>query len=268
MIDALRRNPPKIRVGPPPTPPGAPGLKARRDLEWANTMGDKSKGCVSRRVGGLGEGQPCLVPPWDAAGVQIQPTDWTLGSPGFAQVHWGGETWSAWDYGDQLDLPQALCRSRGLTAYREQRQCLLKTTAAAIIAARTGLPPPPECVHEVAQELRAHHWNMAQEANEAADGNPARVSPGCHADALQTLVHDALGLDCSKDFRSLAAFPHTMHAELTLVVWRVSPTGGLALETLVGEAYGVQTGNIAHALVHRGHMRLLTPPGSTITANG
>eukprot|EP00972_Heterocapsa_arctica_P054320 8006361-Heterocapsa_arctica.AAC.1 len=75
--------------------------------------------------------------------VVVWPTNWDQGYPGVALVHWQDEQWEAWDYGDKLPLGPELSRDAHLqVGHVETRQCLLKTAAATILYADTGVLPP------------------------------------------------------------------------------------------------------------------------------
>ena len=55
---------------------------------------------------------------------------------------------------------------------------------------------------------------------------------------------------------------HTNHMETALYVWRVSRGGALTLESFMGADFQTNQARpkVAHALVHKDHMRLLVPP--------
>ena len=59
-----------------------------------------------------------------------------------------------------------------------------------------------------------------------------------------------------------AAFPHESHGDLALYVWGVSRGGALTLESFAGADFQTNRAHpkVAHALVRKGHMRLLVLP--------
>ena len=97
--------------------------------------------------------------------VEIDTTDWSRGFPGVAMVTWQDEEWRALDYGDKLPFGEELCeRYQVPKGTVEQRQCLLKSVAAAVLHARDGHLPAHGQVLATAQELRTGHWRAATEA--------------------------------------------------------------------------------------------------------
>ena len=196
-----------------------------------------------------------------AAPVDIGLTDWSRGFPGVAMVSWHGEEWRALDYGDKLPLGPELCEQfRKPADTLETRQCLLKSVAAAVLHAQDGQLPAHGQVLSAAQTLRTSHWWSANEAAVALGDCPPWISP--EENDLRVFIHDVIEADHEKDFHSLAAFPHESHGDLALYVWRVSRGGALTLESLVGADFQTDRTRpkVAHALVHKGHMRLLVPP--------
>ena len=113
-----------------------------------------------------------------------------------------------------------------------------------------------------AVDLRREQWYAAQEASVALGKAPPWVTP--EESDLRAFVHDAESPNHEKDFHSLAAFPCALYEDMVLYVWRASSVGDLRLETIVGEQVGPSDSEVrsAHALVHRGHMRLLVPPAN------
>ena len=89
---------------------------------------------------------------------------------------------------------------------------------------------------------------------------PQWISP--EENDFRVFIHGVVEADHEKDFHSVAAFPHESHRDLALYVWRISRGGALTLESLVGAAFQTNRARpkVAHALVHKGHMRLLVPP--------
>ena len=141
----------------------------------------------------------------------------------------------------------------------ETRQCLLKSVAAAVLHALDG-HLPARGVLSAAQILRTSHWRPATEAAVALGDCPPWISP--EENDLRVFIHDVIEADHEKDFHSLAAFPRESHGDLALYVWRVSRGGALTLESFVGADFQTNRAHpkVAHALVHKGHMRLLVPP--------
>ena len=80
---------------------------------------------------------------------------------------------------------------------------------------------------------------------------------------LRTFVHDLVHRDHDKDYRSLAAFPPAAAEHVACHILRVSHRGTCTGETVYGWQYDDQTSPHIWLLVHRGHMRLLTPPDQT-----
>ena len=178
-------------------------------------------------------------------------------------VSWRGEEWRALDYGDKLPLWPELCEQfRKPADIMETRQCLLKSVAAAVLHAQDGQLPAHGQVLSAAQTLRTSYWWSATEAAVALDDCLQWISP--EENDLRVFIHDVIEADHEKDLHSLAASPHESHGDLALYVWRVSRSGALTLESLVEADFQINRARpkVAHALVHKGHMRLLVPhPG-------
>ena len=195
--------------------------------------------------------------------IEIGTTDWSRGFPGVAMLTWHSEEWRALDYGDKLPFgPELAEQLRQPTDAVETRPCLLKSVAAAALLANKQQVPTHGQVLDAAQMLRTAHYWSATEAAVALGDCPQWISP--EENDLRVFIHDVVERDHEKDFHSLAAFPHDSHEDLALFVWRVSRGGTLTLESLVGPDYQHQQAHpkVAHALVHKGHMRLLVPPTS------
>ena len=199
-----------------------------------------------------------------AAPVEIGLIDWSRGFPGVAMVSWHGEEWRALDYGDKFPLGPELCEQfRKPADTLETPQCLLKSVAAAVLHAQDGQLHAHGQVLSAAQILRTSHWWSATEAA-VAFGDCPPWSP--EENVLRVFIHDVLEADHEKDFHSLAAFPHESHGDLALYVWRVSRGGALTLESFVWADFQTNRAHpkVAHALVHKGHMRLLVPPPGNV----
>eukprot|EP00969_Alexandrium_andersonii_P266961 11797705-Alexandrium_andersonii.AAC.1 len=69
--------------------------------------------------------------------------------------------------------------------------------------------------------------------------------------------HDILHLHHDKDFRCLAVFQLPALQDVTLRVWRVNHWGQLEIDTILPVDESTREG---HALIHRGHMRVLQAP--------
>ena len=153
------------------------------------------------------------------------------------------------DYGDELPLGPELCEQfRKPADTLETRQCLLKSVAAAVLHAQDGHLPAHGQVLSAAQTLRTSHWWSATEAAVALGDCPPWISP--EENNLRVFTHDVIEADHEKDFHSLAAFPHESHGDLALYVWRVSRSGALTLESLVGADFQTDRTHpkVAHAL--------------------
>ena len=196
-----------------------------------------------------------------SAPVEIGLTDWSRGFPGVAMVSWHGEEWRALDYGDKLPLGPELCEQfRKPADTMETRQCLLKSVAAVVLHAQDGQLPAHSQVSGAAQILRTSHCWSATEAAVALGDCPQWISP--EENEFRVFIHDVLEADHEKDFHSLAALPHESHGDRALYVWRVSRGGALTLESIAGADFQTNQARpkVVHALVHKGHMRLLVPP--------
>ena len=231
-------------------------------LKDASDLGDEELSAMAETVlDQLGVPGPTTDRKAGSAPVEIGYTDWSRGFPGVAMVSWHGEEWRALDYGDKLPMSHELCEQiRKPAGTMETRQCLLKSVAAAVLHAQDGQVPAHGQVLISAQALRTAHWWSATEAAVALGDCPQWISS--EENDLRMFIHDVIESDHEKDFHSLAAFPHESHGDLALYVWRVSRGGALTLESLVGADFQTNTSRpkVAHALVHKGHMRLLVPP--------
>ena len=97
----------------------------------------------------------------------------------------------------------------------------------------------------------------------AALGPPPPAMGQSEAD-LHTFIHDLVHRDHDKDCRSLAAFPPKSAEHLACHILRVSHRGFYLGETVYGWDFDETANPHVWLLVHRGHMRLLIPPGPTM----
>ena len=201
--------------------------------------------------------------------IGVGPVHWTSqdrqGLVGMGQVEWAGEVWGTRDYQAGLELNEEL--HSALTnepedpskPHLEDRQCLLLHVAAGLQWSAQGQEPSPTSVQDLAIELRQEMYENACVAS-AALGPPPPAMGQSEAD-LRTFIHDLVHRDHDKDYRSLAAFPPRAAEHLACHILRVSHRGVYLGETMYSWDFDEAASPHVWLPVHRGHMRLLIPPG-------
>ena len=174
---------------------------------------------------------------------------WRQDGPGAAVVTIDGESWTSYDYKEEIQMTEELAGLLGVVeAVEERRQCVTKVMAAGALLVRDGELPSLEAVAELGQQMRLEQGRQAKDA-EGIMGHPAeRVTAVEHE--LRMYAHDVLKAHHDKDYRALAVFTLEELDAVRFLVLRVDYKGDLLVECVEG----------LRALVHRGHMTLLCPP--------
>ena len=201
--------------------------------------------------------------------VVVGPVHWPSpdrdGLVGIGQVEWAGEVWGTRDYQASLALSAELqsvvanAPEDPSKPHLEDRQCLLLHVAAGLLWSARGHEPSPTAVQSLALELRQEMYEQACVASAALGPSPPAMGQS-EAD-LRTFIHDLVHRDHDKDYRSLAAFPPKAAEHLACHILRVSHRGVCLGETVYGWDFDASASPHVWLLVHRGHMRLLIPPG-------
>ena len=187
------------------------------------------------------------------------------GSVGIGQVEWAGEVWGTRDYQASLalsaDLQSVVANAPEDPSkpHLEDRQCLLLHVAAGLLWSAQGHEPSLTAVQSLALELRQEMYEQACVASAALGPSPPAMGQS-EAD-LRTFIHDLVHRDHDKDYRSLAAFPPKAAEHIACHILRVSHRGVYLGETVYGWDFDASASPHVWLLVHKGHMRLLIPPG-------
>ena len=190
------------------------------------------------------------------------------GTLGQGVLRWLGQDWEMYDFQASLEIDHELADQLAnppedpARPQREHRQCLLLHVAAGLLWSARGHLPTPSAVQEAALQLRREMFRYAVVAANAL-GEPPAMMNQAESD-LRTFVHDLVHRDHDKDYRCLAAFPPTSAKHAACHILRVSHRGACSGESVYGWHFDDQTSPHVWLLVHRGHMRLLIPPGNTL----
>jgi hypothetical protein len=184
---------------------------------------------------------------------------WSNGNLRWGKEHGLSITLKCLDFGDQLPISPELSEMLGgVTGAQEIRQCVILHLAVALLWKKGGSPPSAAAVIARATQLRVEMAGRAWEAEEALGICYPTLSTA-ERDCREFL-HDNLRLHHDRDFRGLALLDIRALANKVLCFVRISYTGDVSLERIVGPE--VPEGSEAHApclwfTVHCGHMRAL-----------
>ena len=187
------------------------------------------------------------------------------------QVEWGGEVWGTRDYQASLALSEELQSvlinepEDPSKPHLEDRQRLLLHVAAGLLWSAQGYEPSPTSVQDLALELKQEMYEHACVASAALSPPPPAMGQS-EAD-LCTFIHDLVHRNHDKDYQGLAAFPPKSAEHLACNILRVSHRGVYLGETVYGWDFDETASPPVGLPVHRGHMRLLIPPGLAKGAN-
>jgi len=192
--------------------------------------------------------------------VSLGTTEWPkdgLG-PGRLDAWVLGERWTAYDYGEMLQMTDPLAALMGEPEPgEERRQCLVKNVSASLILDVTGQIPSLQQAEKVAQQIRLDLAERAFEAEKSLGEPEDRVS--ATENEVRTHAHDACKPHHDKDFRALACLPPEALAAYVLVVLRVDYAGRLFVETVSGRKLEEPVKHL-WTVISRGHMRMLQLP--------
>ena len=198
----------------------------------------------------------CGANPEVSLGATAWPKD-GLG-PGRADAWVLGEKWTAYDYGEMLQMTEPLAALIGEPEPgEERRQCLVKSVSASLILDVTEKVPSLQQAETVAQQIRLDLAERAFEAEKHLGEPEDRVS--AIENEVRTHAHDACKPHHDKDFRALACLPPEALAAYVLVVLRVDYAGHLIVETVSGRKVEEPV-KYLWTVLSRGHMRMLQLP--------
>ena len=187
---------------------------------------------------------------------------WRGQGPGVAQVHIDDETWTMYDYREEIYMTEELAGMLGVVeAMEEKRQCVTKVIAAGILKLRTGSLPSMEDVAEEGQALRLEQARLAVEAEGMMGHAEAKVSPVERE--IRMYSHDILKAHHEKDYRALAVFPVDALAGCRVAVIRLDYKGDILVETVTGQHWKPGLADL-WCLIWKGHMTLLVPPSEEV----
>lgn len=175
---------------------------------------------------------------------------------GVATFHRDQAFAAVWNYGDKLQIDSELRASHGSRGTLECRQCIILSTAAAMLVSKLGRQPTPAEINELALEIRWDVWSGAAEAG-AALGDAPPLVPAAESD-LRVFVHDALAPNHDKDFRTLQVLPPSVLSNVVLHVVLLDRFGNLSFEELRGKDIDHSAVH-AWMLFHDSHARVLIP---------
>ena len=193
----------------------------------------------------------------------VHDTLWTDAGPGRAQVDIDGRAWAMYDYKEEVAMTEELAGLLGVVSPEvEKRQCVTKILAAGYLAneAAPGQLPTMEDVETQAQAFRLEQARLATEAEGVMGHAEQRVAAIEHE--LRMYTHDILKPHHDKDYRALAVFPLEVLEEYRIIVLRTDYKGDYVPEIVQGTHRKAGQKDI-WALIYKGHMMLLVPPGET-----
>ena len=187
---------------------------------------------------------------------------WRGQGPGVAQVHIDDETWTMYDYREEIYMTEELAGMLGVVeAMEEKRQCVTKVIAAGILRLRTGSLPSMDDVTEEGQALRLEQARLAVEAEGMMGHAEVKVSPVERESRMYS--HDILTAHHEKDYRALAVFPVDALSSCRVAVIRLDYKGDILVETVTGQHWKPGLADL-WCLIWKGHMTLLVPPSEEV----
>lgn len=193
----------------------------------------------------------------------VHDTLWTDAGPGRAQVDIDGRAWAMYDYKEEVAMTEELAGLLGVVSPEvEKRHCVTKVLAAGYLASETatGQLPTMEDVEVQAQAFRLEQARLATEAEGVMGHAEPRVAAIEHEPRMYT--HDILKPHHDKDYRALAVFPLEALEEYRIIVLRTDYKGDYVPEIVQGTHWKAGQKDV-WALIYKGHMMLLVPPGET-----
>ena len=190
---------------------------------------------------------------------QVGATVWDDEGPGRAQVTIDNKAWAMYDYREEIMMTEELAGLVGVVQPEvEKRQCVTKVIAAGILHAQTGRLPSMTEVEQLGQMLRLEQARQAAEA-EMIMGHPEPKVSAIEQE-LRMYSHDILKAHHDKDYRAVAVYPIEQLGTMRMVVLRVDYKGDVLPEIVMGGQWHAGQPTI-WALIWKGHMTLLVPPG-------